>query len=136
MKLIILAGEKHSGKTTILKALTAALQLKGAKSSKSTYVGNSDEDEEYELYYCGHKVVICTLGDYSENLKNHCEQYKSADMLICATRKAFRKTNYTALSYDDMSTIILINPCMAKQQQHNSNVVDYLLQVIESRLNH
>ena len=136
MKLIILAGENHSGKTTILKALTTALQLKGAKLSKSTHVGNSDEDEEYELYYCGHKVVICTLGDYSDNLNNHCEQYKSADMLICATRKAFRKTNYTALSYDDMSTIILINPCKAKQQKQNSNVVDYLLQVIKSRLNH
>ena len=136
MKLIILAGENNSGKTTILKALTTAWQLQGAKSLKLTPVGNSDEDAEYELYYCGHKLVICTLGDYSDNLKNYCEQYKSADMLICATRKAFRKTNYTALSYDDMSTIILINPCMAKQQQHNSNVVDYLLQVIESRLNH
>ena len=76
MKLIILAGENNSGKTTILKALTTALQLKGAKSLKLTPVGNSDEDAEYELYYCGHKVVICTLGDYSENLNNHCEQYK------------------------------------------------------------
>ena len=44
MKLIILASENHSGKTTILKALTTALQLKGAKSSKSTHVDNSDED--------------------------------------------------------------------------------------------
>ena len=94
MKLIILAGENNSGKTTILKALSTALQLKGAKSLKLTLVGNSDEDAEYELYYCGHTVVICTLGDYSDNLKNYCEQYKLADMLICATRKDFRKTNY------------------------------------------
>ena len=46
MKLIILAGANHSGKITILKALTTALQLKGAKSSKTTHVDNSDEDEE------------------------------------------------------------------------------------------
>lgn len=136
MKLIILVGDDNSGKTTILKMLTKALITKGAKLSESKQVGNPDNDEENELEYCGNEVVICTLGDYRDNLEKYCEHYKSADMLICATRKAFETTNNTALSFDDMSTIILINPCMAKQQQHNSNVVDYLLQVIESRLNY
>ena len=136
MKLIILAGEENSGKTTILKSLTTALKKKDAILSKSNKVGNPEKDEINELDYCGKKVVICTKGDDSNDLKKYCEQFKSADILISATRKTFRKTNQVALSFDDMSTIVLINPQMVNQRLNNELIVGYLLQLINIRLNH
>ena len=136
MRLIILSGANNTGKTTILKNLYSSLVSNGGKLiGKPFEVQNPPHnDQEIIIEYCNKRLVICTLGDYSNNLEDHCQKYSSYDMVICATRMAFRKTNYIASKFDVMSTIVLIAPNAKNSYQQNKMVEDYLLKLITIRL--
>jgi len=87
MKIIMLAGESHKGKTETLKLVYERLSnnIKPTYYQEFTYI-NSFDIECYPLYHHDKKVALCTEGDDWAHVKNTIIKFNciGADVLIIA----------------------------------------------------
>lgn len=111
MKLIVLSGESHCGKTTILKRLCQRLGEQCAEIAREVPAW-SDNDIEC-VFQCGERrVAVCTMGDYNCVIKTYGQKYADCDVLICALNSGFmRNTKYKpfedVLAFDPRTTVVL-----------------------------
>lgn len=142
MKLIVLSGEDHHGKTTALNLLAEKIHETGLVLKEKIPKGNPREkDFDYVFYRdsecAGRPIIVSTWGDYPDLLRQCCEKYNNAELIVCACNiKFMRGRKYTpfvdALKYDKFATVILKQgePLQEKHQKANEECADYLFSLI------
>ena len=86
MKIIVLFGDHHTGKTKTLNDVFKQLPNKAnIKSNPSPYLPQNDN--EYTFDYNGKYVALVTAGDRRNFIKNIISKYKSVDVLVIAYNK-------------------------------------------------
>lgn len=114
MRVIILSGPDHCGKTSSLKKLFDRIKENhGVEVLRKDTVDKWEKDFVYKVRYAdGKTLVIATQGDYKNLLKKYCEKFKDCDILLCACNQKFmrcRKDNPfdRVTDYDPLTTIVL-----------------------------
>ncbi len=92
MKIIMLSGESHSGKTKTLNKVYDYLILQGATIiNPKVQLGGQIDDFESIIKYKGKTIAFFTMGDYSTAVTNAFDKFNrlNCDFLICACNNHF-----------------------------------------------
>lgn len=132
MRLIILSGESHCGKTTSLNlSHDILLSTNTATEQSKISVGNSSQHDYEYLMSCvntNKKIVISTWGDYPCLLNQCCLKYAGCDAIICACNMGFMRNRVykpfeDAMKFDNLTTVVLKTPESNPQKHSNSNKI-------------
>lgn len=143
MKLIILTGVQHCGKTTSLNRLAEKISNSGGDCRGKTILGNPKQND-WEYDFLIHKdgkdiqLVVSTWGDYWWTLKQCCEKYRSYDAVVCACNLKFMhgrvyKPFEDAMKFDPYATIVMKveESDINRHKIANETCADYLLELIK-----
>lgn len=144
MKLIILSGESHRGKTSALNNLAEKIcSVAGIVLKEKIPRGNPRQNDfDYVFYkdssYAGKPIIVSTWGDYPYLLRETCEKYNDAELIVCACNiKFMHGRKYTpfvdAMIYDKLSIVILKQdePIQEKQKRANDDCAEYLFNLVK-----
>jgi hypothetical protein len=101
MKIIVLEGPNHRGKTTTLGMVFAAIITNGAVVQKFAILPSiQDKDFKTTLAYQGNKVAIYSQGDTQRNCYEIIDRYSSSvDILILAHSSLHRPLSIDTTIY-------------------------------------
>lgn len=145
MRVIILSGPDHCGKTSSLKKLFDRIKENhGVEVLEEKTVDKWKKDFLYKVRYTdGKTLVIATQGDYKPCLKNYCEEFQDCDILVCAYNQKFMRCRNekpfdSVTDYDPLTTIVLkkkYKPAEAEKKEvfkkANEACAEHLLDLIE-----
>ena len=146
MRVILLSGPDHCGKTTSLNVLFNRIkEAYGVEVLRKDTVDKWEKDFVYKVRYPdGKKLVIATQGDYKHLLiEDYCKKIQDCDILVCACNQKFmrcRKDNPfdRVTDYDPLTTIVLkkkYKPAEAEKKdvfkKANEVCAEHLLELIE-----
>lgn len=89
MKLIVLRGDKHQGKTTTIRLVYDILLFEGAKITTPRTPGRNTDDFETILEHNNQRIAICSAGDVLYNVVANVNKFarmQNIDVLIIASR--------------------------------------------------
>lgn len=107
MKVIMIEGESHVGKTTALNIVyDNLLNNGGIVVMHKKQEGSNEMDFSSIIDYYGKKIAFFTMGDYARKVKGAIMNFNSCDYVVCACNSNFSSTiNLIKEKYD--TTIIL-----------------------------
>ena len=107
MKVIMIEGKSHVGKTTALNVIYDNLLNNGGITvMPKNQEGSNEMDFSSIIDYYGKKIAFFTMGDCARKVKGAIMNFNSCDYVICACNSNFSYTiNQIKEKYD--TTIIL-----------------------------
>lgn len=124
MRIILLRGKKHTGKTPTLELVRDWLKQQNGVVEKPLknprlFINQGSNDFEANFYYCGKDVAIYSLGDTFERIREAIFKYSETDVLILAhNTDAFKFDEITFGSqHNIVSKNVAIGANQAQQAQ-------------------
>jgi hypothetical protein len=92
MEIILLKGDGNKGKTSTINLVYDKFLTEGAvELEHKSQVGGDPNDFECFLSFNGHKIALCSMGDYARVVIDYFKTFeqKGADYLICVCNSHF-----------------------------------------------
>lgn len=144
MKLIVLAGKNHCGKTTSLNGLACKIKQETGINPVKIPKGNPINND-WEYVFSGKvnekkvNFVISTWGDYPLLLRNCCEKYRDCDAVVCACNLKFMRGRVykpfeDTMEFDPYATIVMKaeEPDASRHEIANEECENYLFSLIKN----
>jgi Cdc6-like AAA superfamily ATPase len=99
-KIIVVYGDNHTGKTTVIDQVYHKLVELGAQSKIPRKEGSGDFEA---VLLCGEKTIaFYSCGDYKSYVDEQVEKYKEYDILITAYNKRFATIGWVWLANSEI----------------------------------
>ena len=144
MKLIVLAGKDHCGKTESLNMLAGKIKNETGIDPVKIQKGNPASND-WEYIFSENTIrekvnlVVSTWGDYPLLLRECCEKYRDYDAVVCACNLKFMRGKVykpfeDAMECDPYATVVMKaeEPDASRHEIANEECENYLFSLIKN----